>query len=243
MSTIDVTRRTVLLAALPFALQAETKTTTLAGVRFRTIRNGKSNRSYLLIHGNERTAREVLESHMRTAQGKAHMVTGFERMVRVRGLLLDPNRMFSRVGAERSFKRLNPGAGEAKIQGALRWLDGARPALINALLPPPGGLIIALHNNSEGYSLEDEVGLSESVHLPARGVPNDFVLTTSEADFEILSNSPFNVVLQSAVLPDDDGSLSRLAASRGVRYVNIEAYIGRRADQEAMLEWVEKNLP
>lgn len=243
MDMIRVTRRAMLAAAIPLALRGETRTVALAGVRFRRIRNGKSNRSYLLIHGNERTAREVLEAHLRTAAGKGHLVTGMERLARVRGLALDPNRMFSRAGAERSFRRLNAGAGEAKIEAALAWLDGARPALIEALMPPEGGLIVAMHNNSEGYSLEDEVGLSESVHLPSRATPNDFMLATAASDFEILSGSPFNAVLQAAALPNDDGSLSRLAAAHGVRYVNIEAYAGRRAEQERMLAWVEKNLP
>lgn len=179
---------------------------------------------------------------METAQGKAHLAAGLERNVRVQGLTLDPNRMFSREGALKSFTRLNPRASATKINKALDWLDQRRGALLDALLPPPGGLLVALHNNSEGYSLEDEVGLSDSVSLPWRAGPNEFMLATTQGDFDALAQSPFNVVLQKTVVPDDDGSLSRLCTARGVRYVNIEAYIGRAAEQTAMLAWLEENL-
>ena len=43
----------------------------LAGARFRITRYGHSNRHYLVIHGNEETAREVLTAHMRAHQGIA----------------------------------------------------------------------------------------------------------------------------------------------------------------------------
>ena len=40
----------------------------------------------------------------------------------------------------------------------------------------------------------------------------------------------------------DDGSLSRLCAREGARYVNIEAGLGQEAKQKAMLAWVEQAL-
>jgi hypothetical protein len=49
--------------------------------------------------------------------------------------------------------------------------------------------------------------------------------------------------LQSEAKGEEDGSLSRLAAARRIRYVNIEAAKGREAAQRAMLEWVETHLP
>jgi hypothetical protein len=62
------------------------------------------------------------------------------------------------------------------------------------------------------------------------------------ADFDLLSKSGFNVVLQNVAPPDDDGSLSRLAAVRKIRYVNIEAAHGNVDGQRAMLDWVERVL-
>jgi hypothetical protein len=215
----------------------------LAGIEFEVIEGAPSPRRYLLIHGNEQTAREVLQAHMRHRPGSAFLVTGTERWVMLRGFRLDPNRMFSREGAARNLTLLNRRADRAGIAAALDWLDGERPELLRAILPPTGGLIVTMHNNLTGYSVETEIGISDSVSLPTRGTPHEFMLVTSEDDFGILSNSPFNVVLQKNVRGEDDGSLSRLCASRGIRYVNIEARLGNAAGQRAMLEWLDRNLP
>jgi hypothetical protein len=50
------------------------------------------------------------------------------------------------------------------------------------------------------------------------------------------------VVLQRSAPKEDDGSLSRLAARRGVRYINLEVTLGERAKQEEMLGWLEVHL-
>jgi hypothetical protein len=88
---------------------------TIAGIRFRRIREGRSRNRYLLIHGNEETARQVLKQHMKRHAGVAHLVTSEERNVRIRGAMIDPNRLFSRVGAEVSLRRLNPDLSSAQI--------------------------------------------------------------------------------------------------------------------------------
>ena len=91
--------------------------------------------------------------------------------------------------------------------------------------------------------MEDEVAISDQVSLKNRLNPHEFLLATDPADFAILTRSSFNVVLQKSAPPEDDGSLSRLAAKQGARYVNIEAGLGNTAEQQAMLDWVEQNLP
>lgn len=243
MQSQSVSRRAWLAAALAWPALAAQRRRILAGIEFQWIEHSPSPRRYLLIHGNEHTAREVLQAHMQGRRGRALLVTGQERWVTVRGLRLDPNRMFSREGARRNLHLLNPAAGRAAVEGTLDWLDRERKALLAELLPPRGGLIVSMHNNASGYSLESEVGISESVWLPSRGTPHDFILATSEADFGILERSPFNALLQERPRGEDDGSLSRLCAARGIRYVNIEARIGHEAEQRAMLEWIERHLP
>ena len=240
---IPTSRRAFLLAAAGLPALSRTIRKKLAGIEFEIIENGPSRRSYLLIHGDESTARGVLLKHMQTSPGKACLVAGSERRVKLQGLWIDPNRLFSRAGADINLKKLNERVSGSRIKTALDWLDHRRPALINALLPPPGGLLVALHNNSKGYSLEEELPISDRSSLPARQQPHEFMLVTSEADFAILAKSPHNVLLQKNAPPDDDGSLSRLCAARGVRYVNIEAGIGKAEQQTAMLDWIEQNLP
>ena len=227
------------------AFAPSTRHRTLAGVRFEVIRNGRSKtRAYLLIHGNEQTAREVLREHMKAHRGTAHLVEQDTRMVPVgNGGKLDPNRLFSRAGAERNLKRFNSGWSDGAIARELHRLDRERGKLIAALLPPRGGLLVTLHNNSEGYSVKDEIEISNATSIRKPDEPHEFFLATAKADFEALAKSPYNVVLQSEAAGEDDGSLSRLMAARGVRYVNLEVELGKRAMQHEMLNWLEENVP
>jgi hypothetical protein len=214
----------------------------LAGARFRISRYGRSNRRYLVIHGNEETAREVLTAHIRAHQGIAYIVENHTRNVPVEAGQIDPNRMFSRVGAEANLKRLNPDWPPQKLEAALAILDRGRERLVKDLFPPSGGLTIVLHNNSESYSVLDEQSISDAVSLREPANPHAFFLCTDEEDFRKLTTSPYNVVLQKKAPPEDDGSLSRLAAARGVRYVNLEVALGQSARQKEMLDWLEWNL-
>ncbi len=215
----------------------------LAGVRFRIVRSGRSKRRYLWIHGNEETARGLLLRHMQAHDGTAFFIESPTRNVPFEGGQIDPNRMFSRAGAEINLKSLNPDWPPERIAHALDLLDRGRPKLIAALFPPAGGLLVALHNNSEDYSVAHEEPLSDAGSLRDREHPHAFFLCTDPADFKILSESPYNVVLQQHAPQPDDGSLSRLAAARGVRYVNLESRLGNRDRQEDMLAWLEWHLP
>jgi hypothetical protein len=214
----------------------------LAGARFRIVRNGHSRRRYVVIHGNEETARHVLEAHMRNHDGIAYVVENHTRNVAIEGGEIDPNRMFTRVGAEANLKRLNPEWSPERIRTALDLLDRGRERLLKALLPPERGLTIALHNNSEGYSVRDEAPISDAVSLREPGNPHAFFLCTNEGDFRSLSASPYNVVLQKQPPPPDDGSLSRIAAARAARYVNLEVALGQSGRQKDMLDWLGRNL-
>ena len=213
-----------------------------AGIGFQVLRHGHAKRRYLLIHGNERTAHGILTEHMKSHAGIAHLVTGLERNIHNEGLAFDPNRIWSSAGAEKNLKSLNSNASAETREKVLKMLDRGRGRLVSAILPRSPGLLVALHNNSQGYSVEDEVAISDQVSLNNRPNPHEFMLATDPADFAILAKSPFNVVLQQKAPPEDDGSLSRLCAKQGVRYVNIEAGQGNTAKQQAMLDWLEQNL-
>jgi hypothetical protein len=215
----------------------------LAGARFRIVRNGRSGRRYLLIHGDESTARDVLLRHMGAHQGIGYLVESKVRNVAIESGWIDPNRMFSRVGAEANLKRLNPDWAADRIQAALALLDRGRERLVKALLPPRGGLLVAAHNNSGSYSVEDERPISDAASIREPSNPHAFFLCTDPGDFKILSQSGYNVVLQQHAPKEDDGSLSRLAAARGARYVNCEVRQGHTGRQKEMLDWLEWSLP
>src|SRR5215472_4395484 len=157
-------RREFLLAGFPFFWRKR-PFETLVGIRFQVIRNRRSPHRYLLIHGNEETAREVLLDHMRSHTGIAYLVMGHDRYVPIEAAKhvsgkFDPNRIFSREGAEKNLRALNPGWSEDRLRKALRKLDRGRARLADALLPPPGGRTFAVHNNSSQYSVKDEVPIS-----------------------------------------------------------------------------------
>lgn len=218
------------------------KTIALEGARFRILRHG-GKRRYLHIHGNEPTARETLIAHLARHSGTAYLIESQDRNVPIgRGGKLDPNRMFSRAGAEKNLRLLNPAWSGEQIRAALDSLDRGRERLVRALLPPHGGLLLAVHNNAQGYSVRDEIASSDQVSLKDPEHPHEFFLCTQAGDFERLAASPYNVVLQHSTPPEEDGSLSRLAARRGARYVNLECAIGKRKEQAEMLEWAEMNL-
>jgi hypothetical protein len=215
----------------------------LADASFRIVSRGIDRRRYIWIHGDERTAHDVLRDHMRSTDGRAFLIENKVRNVELAGGSLDPNRMFSRVGAEQNLKRLNPAWDVHQVAKALNALDRDRNQFVRKILPSdPGGLMVALHNNGPGYSVQDEVGISDKVALNDAAHPDEFMLCTMPADFEKLAEGPYNVLLQNTAPPDDDGSLSRLCAARNFRYVNIEAAHGNAAGQRAMLQWLESRI-
>jgi hypothetical protein len=214
----------------------------LASARFRIVRNGHVPRRYLLIHGNEESAREVLTRHMQAHEGIAYLIENHTRDVAIEGGQLDPNRMFSRAGAHANLQQLNRDWPPERIQAALALLDRGRERLVRALTPPEGGLTIALHNNSGGYSVASEEPISDAGSIREPDNPHAFLLCTDPEDFRKLSASPYNVVLQQHAPTVDDGSLSRLAAARGFRYLNLEVAMGQATRQKEMLDWVEWHL-
>jgi hypothetical protein len=234
-----VNRRRLLLSFLIRPVFAQPQ---LAGVRFERLGNSGSRR-YLRIHGNENTAAEALRIHCKTHSGVGLIIDNKERTVKIDGLSIDPNRWFSRAGAARNLRLLNPQAPESAVDAVLAHLDTARPELLKAVEPPRGALLIAVHNNGPGYSVEDEIALSERTHLPRRTEPHEFFLCTDPRDFATLSKGPYNAVLQHRAPPPDDGSLSRYAAAHGWRYVNLEVAHGALDKQVEMLNWLTRALP
>jgi len=215
-----------------------------AGIRFHVRKTGFLGRHrYLLIHGDEKTAREVLNTWMYFHSGTAYLAALPTRNVPLLAGAADPNRIFSRTGAERNLRSLNPAWSTDQLRQALDLLDRDREKLVRHFIPPEGGLLVVLHNNSGGYNINDELGQSDrtSVKQPTR--PHEFFLCTDARDYEVLAGSPYNVVLQDKKPADDDGSLSRLAAARGFRYVNLETTLGYYEAQLERLEWLNQHLP
>lgn len=230
-------------AALPLAAAPARRRADFCGIPFLHFARGSSRLRLLRIHGDEETARQAVELLLEKVEAEAWVLDSPTRTVNFQGLALDPNRMFTRAGAERNLRRLNPSAAPESVAAALDRLDSCRETMLRALMPPPGGLWIAAHNNGPGYSMETEVPISRKIHRPQPDMPRDFFLFTDEKDYLIAEKGPYNAVLQDRPGGDDDGSLSRWCAARGIRYVNVEAAHGKLDKQLEMLGWLVRSLP
>ena len=209
--------------------------------RFRIVRNRRSTRRYVLLDGDQDAARQVLLHHMESQRGTAYLIEGAAREVGIGGGKLDPNRMFSRAGADKSLRSLNPGWNEGQVTAALDLLDGQREKLLDALIPPDRGLLIALGSGGAA-SATDAAATAEQRSLPQPDTPQAFYLCTDRGDYQALAASPYNVVLSRHVRARDDGSLERRASARDVRFLHIETRPGDGAAQRDMLVWAEAHL-
>jgi len=204
-------------------------------------------------HENEHVANVYLAEKIRqTGRGRFVVLRqNGERHVTLRtaggAWELDPNRMFTDRGAEHSLLKLNPALreGSAQLTAALllaRQLGDFVLSRIGDLAP--GTIIVAMHNNTDGYDDDGKGGVGTvSIKRYARKLANganfikavyegegdedNLFFITSPEDFAAMKAAQWHTVLQHpqvAALPDeDDGSLSVLAEMKGLRYINIEA--------------------
>jgi hypothetical protein len=212
------------------------------GIDFQVKKNGFSDVSYILIHGDEETARMLLSEHIKKNKGKAFFIKSKEREVVLGPTKVDPNRIFSRTGARKALKKFKPHWDHKELTKLLEKLDESRNIFLFNIFPSEGGLLIALHNNFRGYSVKDELTNSQLHSIKKDKNPRDFIICTDLKDYQKLKKGPYNVVLQNIIDEDNNGSLSWPALENGVRYVNIETRLGWLSQQRKMLKFVESSL-
>jgi len=195
---------------------------------------------FIRVHGDETTAGEILQLLAESGERCYSIINGTRNFTE-NGVQFNPNRIFSPEGARADLRRLNPSASSGDIEDVLDTLDRDRSSFLENIFSPDGGLLTALHNNFESYSIRSELDRSNSVHFPERDRPRDFYITVNTDDYDRLSQGPFNVVLQNAP-GNNDGSLSWAALAAGVRYVNIETERGLLKRQQSMVDWLRKVL-
>ena len=212
------------------------------GIDFQVKKNGFSDVSYILIHGDEETARMLLSEHIKKNKGKAFFIKSKEREVVFGPTKVDPNRIFSRAGARKALKKFRTHWDHKELTKLLEKLDESRNIFLFNIFPSEGGLLIALHNNFRGYSVKDELTNSQLHSIKKDKNPRDFIICTDLKDYQKLKKGPYNVVLQNIIDEDNNGSLSWPALENGVRYVNIETRLGWLSQQRKMLKFVESSL-
>ena len=212
-------------------------------ISFKVVQKGTSDRRYIWLHGDEQTAKMALENHMSSNQGIAYFINNNKREVYISDGMIDPNRSFSSIGAKKNIHKYNPQWSTKKRNTILKTMEQDRENFLETIFPKNGEVVIALHNNFKGYNVNQELSKSDTVSIKKDQNPRDFFLCTNRNDFEILSKSPYNVVLQESYPAKDDGSLSWAAVKWGVRYVNIETRLGWLSMQKRMLKYANENLP
>ena len=213
-----------------------------AGAKFNLVQNGHSPNRYIWLHGDEQTARMALEYHIKHFAGLAFFIQNETREIPFKSTIVDPNRIFSRNGSYHALKKFKPGWQRGTLKQALDEIDSERISFLDILMPGGNGRLIAVHNNFRGYNVKNEEKRSQRTSIKPGQSPRDFIICTSEDDFEKLSTGPYNVVLQIEIPEKDDGSLSWEALRRNVRYLNVETRLGYLTKQKKMLRFIETTL-
>jgi hypothetical protein len=216
----------------------------IAGIQFKVIKNGESNRRFIWIHGDEKTAARLLKRHLKYNYGTAFLIENHKREVFINGYMMDPNRIFSKAGAEKNLIEFNGNISKMAVDQMVNLIANDKGKFFDRITPPNGGLLIALHNNLHAYSIDDEIPFSTEISLKNSEHPHhhNFFICTNRDDYNLLSKSPFNVVLQETQSKKDNGSLSWFVARKGVRFINIETRLGYLIIQTKMLQYIEDHL-
>jgi hypothetical protein len=216
----------------------------IAGIQFKVIKNGESNRRFIWIHGDEKTAAMLLKRHLKYNYGTAFLIENHKREVFINGYMMDPNRIFSKAGAEKNLIEFNGNISKMAVDKMVNLIANDKGKFFDRITPPNGGLLIALHNNLHAYSIDDEIPISTEISLKNSEHPHhhNFFICTNRDDYNLLSKSPFNVVLQETQPKKDNGSLSWFVARKGVRFINIETRLGYLSIQAKMLQYIEDHL-
>ena len=150
---------------------------------------------------------------------------------------VDPNRIFSKKGIEKSLEQLGKTSARA-IDEVERF--GQR---IVELLPGDAKCIIALHNNTPGmfsvteYAPGNKRSIDcKKVHINSEEDTDDFFLTTDNHLYEKLADKGFNSILQDNNDCTEDGSLSVYCGKKNIRYVTCETEHGKSGQYYDMLK-------
>ncbi len=239
-------------APLPFPAQPDIKLYIYASADYR----GKV--FFFSPHENESVANDYLMQQVRKRGGRyAVLRQAGRRHVTLRiddhEIEVDPNRIFTPVGAAASVRKLNPALSNNQLimKKAKRRAFALGTFILKHIAPvQKGTVLVAVHNNTDGYDDDGKGGVGTvsmqryqkkldagakyilKIHH-GKGDEDDLFFINRQEDFDALKAQNWNVVLQHprvATLPDeDDGSLSVLAEMKGYRYFNIEAQ--RKNDQ------------
>ena len=219
-----------------------------AVVTAEVFQHGKLVPTMLNVHDNENTSVAAGNVIIQLSGGRLiRLAHGDRRLVTFnlngQRYAFDPNRIFSDAGIRDTLDRqslYSEAAHRAIKKFATQYL--ARFALERERV------IIALHNNGEGFSIRiyqpggEHANAAAAVHVSGQRSPHDFFYVTDSRFFDYLKQRDFNVVLQDNAAIPDDGSLSIFFARKKIPYLNIEAGMEHLNEQIEMVRVAREML-
>jgi len=197
---------------------------------------------FISLHNNEFTSVEASKRILENTGGLLIEVENdLKRNIQFRlGRIVykvDPNRIFSRNGIEKSLKELGRSSPRAIIE-----IEKFGQRLLQ-LIPENTTCIIALHNNTPDFFNVREytpgnkrAGDSKKVFINSKEDADDFFLTTDNQLYEKLAENGFNTILQDNKNCTEDGSLSVYLGKKNIRYVNCETEHGKTEHYFEMMQ-------
>lgn len=168
----------------------------------------QSDIGFIVPHGDETTAKSVLQEYLASNPGIGLVSKSNTREIGG----MDPNQLFRPEYADTPFRK--------QVEN-------------NLINNPDNNLIVSLHNTRHG-AINAERNRSDAIAENQKGYPG-YILTTDPDIYSSLKGSPFNVILQAKSKDPSDHSLSRYASEIGRKYINIEAAMGDKTGQQQML--------
>jgi hypothetical protein len=225
---------------------ATTETTTLevgqTPVRILATRGTHPGALLVNLHDNENTSVEAAKSFVLKRGGTVvELRHSGRRLITFelsgKSYTFDPNRIFTKVGIAKTLAKYGRSSSHAEAEVERfakslvgKWLSGHET-------------IVAMHNNTNGglsvlsYEKGGEYATDAAkVYANPSHDADDFFYVTEEKLFNAIMAKGFNVVLQNNASVTDDGSLSVFCGQGKIRYINVEAQHGHRAEQSRMLE-------
>ena len=157
---------------------------------------------------------------------------------------VDPNRIFSREGIEKSLTEL----GRSSVK-AIDEVEKFGKRILQ-LLPENALCIIALHNNTPelfsalNYTAGNKKSKeSKKVYINPKEDADDFFLTTDAVLYEGLAEKGYNTILQDNKKCTEDGSLSVYLGKKNIRYVNCETEHGKTEHYFKLIQTLLTSLP
>lgn len=197
--------------------------------------------AFINLHADEITSLESAQKLLATTGGMLIRIDNNKKRnisfrINEQPYAVDPNRIFSSAGIERTLSR--SGTADPLAIAEVEKLAGR----ILSLIPPESKCVIALHNNTDGsLSIQsympgrEYAGDAAEVFADHNKDPDDFFLTTDSHIFRELSALEYNIVLQENTTVQQDGSLSVYFGEKKLCYINCETEHGKLETYTEML--------